>query len=368
MTSASLDIEGLELWYGDFRALSGIDLALEQGAFLALLGPSGCGKTSLLRSIAGFVHPQRGIIRIGGKDIVKLPPRERNLGMVFQHFALFPHMTAAQNVAFGLKCRKVGRAEAEQRVNRTLDMVGLGQFAARLPRQLSGGQQQRVALARALVIEPDVLLLDEPLGALDKKLRVQMQTELQTLQRRLNITSVFVTHDQEEAMAMADRIAIMREGEIEQLGDPQSIFTAPETTWAADFVGSGNVLRGHLKPNGNGLLRIDLPAGCDFHVRPRAASTADQQAALFVRAEQVRLEPTGSNTELEVVSQRFLGVHVEVQAAYKNGVIKALVPPALAGDLNIGTRVRATADPDDCRLIPEGTEPPPATTSKTEPI
>ena len=224
-----------------FAALKGIDLAVAKGEFVALLGPSGCGKTSLLRTIAGFVQPQRGAVRLNGRDVAGLPPRQRNIGIVFQSYALFPHMTVLQNVLFGLECRRVRKAAAASRAAQALELVGLTTFADRRPKQLSGGQQQRVALARAIVIEPDLLLLDEPLGALDKQLRVQMQTELKALQRRLGVTAVFVTHDQEEAMSMADRIVVMRDGTIAQTAAPETLFASPNSAWVCEFVGAGNL-------------------------------------------------------------------------------------------------------------------------------
>lgn len=348
---SSLEINNLHLWYGAFHALRGVDLAINQGDFLALVGPSGCGKTSLLRSIAGFAHPRKGSIRIGGQDVLRLKPRERNLGMVFQHFALFPHMTAAENVAFGMKCRGAPKAEIEDRVKRALDMVGLAQFVERKPRQLSGGQQQRVALARALVVEPNVLLLDEPLGALDKKLRIQMQTELQLLQKRLGVTAVFVTHDQEEAMAMADRIAIMRDGELEQLGTPKEIFTAPRTPWAAEFIGSGNVLKGKVLASENGVLAIDLGPGCDFSLSQPPAAVGDGEVTVFVQAEDIRLESTSGVEGLEVIAHRYLGLYVEVMASYRDGVIKALLSPDEAESVAVGARVKARADAGHCKLM-----------------
>ena len=350
MTKSSLAIENIHLWYDQFHALRGINLSLEQGQFLALLGPSGCGKTSLLRSIAGFTHPQNGSIMISGKNVVSLKPRERNLGMVFQQYALFPHMSAAENVAFGLKCRKRSRSDIEERVKNTLEMVGLSHLADRMPRQLSGGQQQRVALARSLIIEPDVLLLDEPLGALDKKLRIQMQTELKAIQQRLNVTAIFVTHDQEEAMAMADTIAIMREGEIEQIGSPAEIFSAPETVWAANFVGSGNVLNGKLIANGHGEFKIQGLKGCEFSLLSSSKNICPDNP-VFVSAENVDFSLTNDDDALVVASHRYLGVFVEVWAEAAGTRILSLMSPKKASRLVPGTRVRATAKPSELRLI-----------------
>lgn len=350
MTTSSLMLRDLHLYYGDFHALKGVTLEMEPGSFLALLGPSGCGKTSLLRTIAGFNVPQKGTIEIGGKNIIPLAPRERGLGFVFQNYALFPHLSARDNIAFGLKCRGVGKTELRARTASALAMVSLSDLAERKPSQLSGGQQQRVALARALVIEPSVLLLDEPLGALDKKLRTEMQSELKALQHRLGVTSVFVTHDQEEAMAMADTIAIMNEGEIEQIASPREIFTSPKTAWVAQFVGCGNVLQGNLVRGRNGAPVLDVAPGCALELAPGLPNSG--RASGFVRAEQVSFQKPDGPTAFEIVSHRYLGVHVEVVAAYPKGVIKALLAPDLASDLGIGTKVVICVQPSDCRLIP----------------
>ena len=360
MTTSSLRVSGIELWYGAFQALKGIDLFLDSGQFLALLGPSGCGKTSLLRSIAGFERPQAGAIEVDGKDITPLRPRERNLGMVFQHYALFPHLTALENVAFGLKCRGTPRSEISDRASKALDLVGLSHLADRRPRQLSGGQQQRVALARALVIEPNLLLLDEPLGALDRKLRIEMQTELRRIQQRLGVTAVFVTHDQEEAMAMADQIAIMRDGLIEQIGGPQDIFSAPASHWAAEFIGSGNLVSGVLRPNGKGQLQLDGVPGVELSVPEQAASGrlgSDGRGTIFVRAEKLTLTAPESglvptSATARVTSQRYLGVHCEVHVETSAGPVRALVAPERAGQLQVGSPVIVSADPEHAHLLP----------------
>ena len=239
-----LSVKGLNLFYGAHHALKDVSLNVAAGSFVALLGPSGCGKTSLLRSIAGFTTPHTGQIMVGDTDVTRVPPRRRNMGVVFQSYALFPHMTALENVCFGLESRGVGRAAARARAIDALAMVDLTDHAPRRPRELSGGQQQRVALARALAIEPDILLLDEPLGALDRKLRLQLQGELRKLQTRLGVTALLVTHDQEEALALADQVAVMRNGVIEQLDSPARLFRAPQTAWVADFIGAGSLLAG----------------------------------------------------------------------------------------------------------------------------
>src|ERR1700736_5292479 len=224
------------------RAVDGVELSIDAGEFFALLGPSGCGKTTTLRMIAGFETPDEGRIHVGGADVTDVPVHRRNLGMVFQSYALFPHRTVAENVAFGLRMRDVPKPDIERRVEAALALVALTGLEERKPGQLSGGQQQRVALARALVVEPPVLLCDEPLGALDRKLRQQMQFELKELQKRLGVTLVFVTHDQEEALAMSDRIAVMNRGRVEQVGAPTEIYERPRTRFVADFIGEINLL------------------------------------------------------------------------------------------------------------------------------
>ena len=223
--------------YGDQPAVRGVDLIVRPGEFVTLLGPSGCGKTTCLRMVAGFVAPSRGRIIMGGRDITALPPYRRNTGMVFQSYALFPHKTVAENIAFGLRVRRLSRAEREARIAEALRLVHLEQFAARYPAQLSGGQRQRVALARAIVIRPDVLLLDEPLAALDLKLREELQVEIKRVQSALKITTLFVTHDQGEALSMSDRVAVMQDGRIIQIDTPEALYERPNSRYVANFVG-----------------------------------------------------------------------------------------------------------------------------------
>ena len=245
MTSAAIKLDQVTKTFdGRVMAVDAVTLDIAAGEFFSLLGPSGCGKTTSLRMIAGFEHPDSGRVHVGGKDITDLPVHRRDMGMVFQSYALFPHRTVAENVAFGLRMREVPKPEIERRVAAALAQVALTGFETRKPGQLSGGQQQRVALARALVVEPPVLLCDEPLGALDRKLRQQMQFELKELQKRLGVTLVFVTHDQEEALAMSDRIAVMNGGKVEQVGTPTEIYERPRTRFVADFIGEINILEG----------------------------------------------------------------------------------------------------------------------------
>jgi putative spermidine/putrescine transport system ATP-binding protein len=249
MTAAAIRLESVTKTFdGHIVAVDDVTLDVEAGEFFALLGPSGCGKTTSLRMIAGFEMPDSGRVHVGGRDITDLPVHKREMGMVFQSYALFPHRTVAENVAFGLRMRDVSRPDIERRVKAALALVALTGLEERKPAQLSGGQQQRVALARALVVEPPVLLCDEPLGALDRKLRQQMQFELKELQRRLGVTLVFVTHDQEEALAMSDRIAVMNHGRVEQVGAPTGIYERPRTRFVADFIGEINLLDDGPRP------------------------------------------------------------------------------------------------------------------------
>lgn len=264
MTSAAIKLDHVTKTFdGRVMAVDAVTLDIAAGEFFSLLGPSGCGKTTSLRMIAGFEHPDSGRVHVGGNDITDLPVHRRDMGMVFQSYALFPHRTVAENVAFGLRMREVPKPEIERRVAAALAQVALTGLEARKPGQLSGGQQQRVALARALVVEPPVLLCDEPLGALDRKLRQQMQFELKELQKRLGVTLVFVTHDQEEALAMSDRIAVMNKGKVEQVGTPTEIYERPRTRFVADFIGEINILEGGgrlsaLRPE---KIRLVAPAG-----------------------------------------------------------------------------------------------------------
>ena len=241
---AFLELENLSKAFGTYKAVDGLTLGVEKGEFVSLLGPSGCGKTTTLQMIAGFVEPSAGAIRLGAKDLLAVKPAKRGLGIVFQSYALFPHMTVAENVGFGLEMQGVAAAERTTRVGETLDLVGLGAFAARFPRQLSGGQQQRVALARALVIRPQILLLDEPLSNLDAKLREGMQIELRQIQRTVGTTTILVTHDQAEAMALSDRIVVMNQGKAEQIAPPHEAYEKPATAFVANFLGKTNLVNG----------------------------------------------------------------------------------------------------------------------------
>jgi len=247
---ARLQLIGLTKTYGDVRAVAGIDLDIGQGELVVLLGPSGCGKTTTLRMVAGFVTPTAGSVRLGGADITRQPPWKRNTGLVFQSYALFPHLTAGENIAFGLRMRKLSATEIAAKLAEILRLVRLDGLADRLPRELSGGQQQRVALARALVIEPDILLLDEPLSNLDAKLRQEVRVEIRELQRKLGLTTVMVTHDQDEALTMADRLVVMSHGRVQQVGSQRDLYENPVNAFVAGFVGRTNFLRGRVEAPG----------------------------------------------------------------------------------------------------------------------
>lgn len=286
-TAGQLEIEGVSKAFGDVVALDDIKLGISAGELLTILGPSGSGKTTLLKAIAGFETPDSGRLRLDGTDITDLDPAPRNIGMVFQNYALFPHLSVARNVGYPLQMRGIARAEIAKRVAAALDMVELGDLGERLPKQLSGGQQQRVALARATVFQPRLLLLDEPFGALDRKLRGQMQLEVRRLQRRLGLTTLLITHDQEEALIMSDRVAILDKGRLQQIGPPYEIYEAPANPFVADFIGESNILGGIVDSQRGGVFRVRLDRGPTIEVTGRAEAPIQigQQARIMVRPE-----------------------------------------------------------------------------------
>jgi len=275
--------------FGSVTAVNAISLDVQQGEVVALLGPSGCGKTTTLRVIAGFEQPDAGSVEIRGRIVNRIPTYRRNLGMVFQQYALFPHMSVFDNVAFGLRMRRVSRNEVPRLVEEAMALVRLTGLSERFPSQLSGGQQQRVALARAIVTKPAVLLLDEPLGALDKKLREQMQVEIRALQRQVGITTLFVTHDQEEALTLADRIAVMEHGEIVQIGTPTEIYERPRSRFVSDFIGVSNILEGKVVAHDAGALAVELSSGTRVSATPVEGVGAGDRLEIAVRPEKIRL-------------------------------------------------------------------------------
>ena len=295
MKKVSVECRNISLSYGKTEVLKDLNIVIEPGEFFALLGPSGSGKSTLLRLIAGFNRQSQGTLLVDGKDVSSSPPWKRNIGMVFQSYALWPHMTVWNNVAFGLVERKLPRNEIRERTEAALALVGLSQYAKRRPNELSGGQQQRVALARTIVIEPQVLLLDEPLSNLDKKLRVQMRRELLSLQRRLGITTIFVTHDQEEAMTTADRMAVLDHGVVQQIGSPNTLFDFPVNRFVANFVGTMNVLEGAVKERTSNSLVLAVEGVGDLQL-PVAGEVPDTpRLAASFRPHTVQIDMAGGN-------------------------------------------------------------------------
>ena len=335
---AFLEIRDLTKVYGDKVVLDGLNLSAQDGEFISLLGPSGSGKTTALRLIAGFLQPDGGSIAVNGKDITNLPVHRRNIGMVFQSYALFPHMTVGQNIAFGLEQRRFIRKEITKAVDESLDMVRLKGFASRRPAELSGGQQQRVALARALVFKPQLLLLDESLSALDKKLRVQMQLELRQIQKEVGVTAVFVTHDHEEALTMSDRVAVMRDGRIVQLDTPSNVYRVPVDDFVAESLGEANFLHGVVRSKDGSGFVLDLGDGIILPVPTDRPVQVGGTLTVAIRPEDIELAParsTGSNLVGRVRSIAFAGnttlyvveaLHREIRvrrpntAGVKNGV------------------------------------------------
>ena len=308
-TGATVDLVGVVKDYGSHRALNAIDLSIKPGEFVALLGPSGCGKTTALRALSGLETINSGRILIDGEDVASVPTNKRDMGMVFQSYSLFPHMTALENVEFGLRMRKVAAAERRTRAAEALDMVGLSTFGTRFAHQLSGGQQQRVALARALVTRPRVLLLDEPLSALDAKVRVSLRDEIRRIQTELGITTVFVTHDQEEALAVADRVAVMKDGVIEQIGTPEELYSRPSSAFVADFVGLSNRVPADLK---SGVVHVH---GSKLDLL--GEELADGPVTAYIRPEDIAIDSKGIAGT--VVSSSFLGSLRRTQVVLADG-------------------------------------------------
>jgi spermidine/putrescine ABC transporter ATP-binding subunit len=346
-TAADVRLQRVRKQFGAVVAVDDVSLDIPKGAIVSLLGPSGCGKTTTLRLIAGFERPDTGDVLIRGANVTAIPPYRRDFGMVFQSYALFPHLTVAENVAFGLKMRRVARGERDRLVAEALAMVKLAGFAERTPRQLSGGQQQRVALARAIVFKPAVLLLDEPLGALDKALREEMQVELRQLQQRLGITTVFVTHDQEEALTLSDQVAVMRDGVIEQIGAPRAIYEKPSTEFVAGFLGASNFFDGRVVEPG----RIEIGDRRFAHPEARARGDA---VRLAIRPERVSLGAAGGDglpCTLRDVIFRGASVHFYLDSAV--GPLLAYRQNADGDDRSLqpGQQVTATWSPDSAVVV-----------------
>ncbi len=354
-----LELNTLVRHFGPVKALDGIEVGLGQGEFLSLLGPSGCGKTTALRLVAGFDRPDAGTIVVDGRDVTHDAPNKRDMGMVFQAYSLFPNMTAAQNVEFGLKIRRAAKHDRHKRVGELLELVGLANAGDRYPHQLSGGMQQRVALARALAIEPRVLLLDEPLSALDAKVRVQLREEIRRIQLELGITTLYVTHDQEEALSISDHVAVMYRGRIEQMGSPAEMYSAPATPFVAEFIGTMNRLVSTVVDSGNGTIEH---SGVSLVVEAARGRAKGERVLLLVRPETVELvraNGDGGSNVLggEVITQTFLGPVTRLKVVGRGTELIADVPTATAAELPVGTRVTATVPAADARLLDLTDEP-----------
>ena len=343
-----LELQRLHKEFGDFTAVQEIDIALEGGEFLSLLGPSGCGKTTALRIVAGFERPTSGQVVVEGKDLTHVPPNRRDMGMVFQAYSLFPNMNAQDNVEFGLRVRGKPAGERKKKVAELIELVGLSEAAKRYPHQLSGGMQQRVALARALAIEPRVLLLDEPLSALDALVRVQLREEIRRLQTQLGITTLYVTHDQEEALSISDRVAVLTKGRVEQIGVPAEIYNEPKTPFVAAFIGTMNRLEATVMDEGvvdfhGTRLRVDSARG-----RP-----SGERVLVLVRPETLMVEQSENGTDLggEVVGHIFLGATTRVKVEASGQELSADVPSTKATSLPVGARVSATFPPESARVL-----------------
>jgi putative spermidine/putrescine transport system ATP-binding protein len=331
---SGVTLKNLRKTYGDVAAVDDVSITIRPGELLALLGPSGCGKTTTLRAIAGFVQPTSGTVHFGERDVTRVPVHHRNVGMVFQGYALFPHLTVAKNVEFGLRVRGWDKERVQKRVGEMLDWVQLRKMSERRPKELSGGQQQRVAVARAMAIEPDVLLLDEPFSALDAKLRLQMRTEIRELQQQAAITSVFVTHDQEEAMAIADRIGVMNQGKVEQMGSAEDLYKRPVSRFVAGFIGKCNFIEGRVTGQG----RFETASGQALQFSGQHAQGA---AALCFRPEHALLKPAGAadgnSIPVTVNAVTYLGPATEYDVVTDAGD-KLLVTASSSGDAPAGPK------------------------------
>jgi putative spermidine/putrescine transport system ATP-binding protein len=349
---AFLELQNLHRDFGTVKALDGIEIGLGEGEFLSLLGPSGCGKTTALRLVAGFDRPDAGRIVVDGKDVTHVAPNKRDMGMVFQAYSLFPNMTAAQNVEFGLKIRGHDRSERHKRVGELMELVGLGHAGDRYPHQLSGGMQQRVALARALAIEPRVLLLDEPLSALDAKVRVQLREEIRRIQLELGITTLYVTHDQEEALSISDHVAVMYGGRIEQMGAPAEMYSAPATPFVAEFIGTMNRLEATVVDPAVGTVET---GGVMLTVEAARGRARGDRVLVLIRPETVEVAAAngaGDNTLTgEVLTHTFLGPVTRVRISSGPASLIADMPTARAAALPPGSKVDATLPAADARLL-----------------
>ena len=359
-TNTAIHVDNVVKEYGQgasaVTALRHVSLDIQDNEFFTLLGPSGCGKTTLLRCLAGFENVSGGNILLFGDEIADLPPEERPINTVFQNYSLFPHMSVLENVAFGLRRKGTGKADALKRAQEMLDLVHLGDFSKRKPDQLSGGQQQRVALARALAPHPHVLLLDEPLSALDLKLRQSMRSELKRLQRETGITFVFVTHDQEEALAMSDRIAVISAGELQQVAPPSEIYEHPANRFVADFIGDANLFDAQATDQKGALCSFDLGGGLHLQAPTERAFATGEKVTLMLRPEKVAMQAghDGKGLEGKIEDAVYLGVTTEYHVALPNGLNMTLRAENGSDGANIaqiGDDVRLEVDPDAIRIL-----------------
>jgi spermidine/putrescine ABC transporter ATP-binding subunit len=346
--------------YGNIKAVSNVSLKIENDEYLCLLGPSGCGKTTLLRLISGLTFPSEGRILIDDQEVTDLPVYKRDIAIVFQNYALFPHMTISENVSFGLRMQKMEKELIKKRVDDALSLVGLTETKDRYPKQLSGGQQQRIALARAIVLKPKVLLLDEPLSNLDAKLRKQMRTELKKLHREINITTIHVTHDQEEALSIADRIVVMRNGEVQQIGAPQEIYESPNDSFMAEFIGSANLLNGVIIetiPKGNEVFyRLDLKSKFQVHVKKKSSGAIGDSILVGIRPEKLNVHRQYPPEEMNVLHGKiglfhYLGAILEIHIDVNGTELIAHVPATMGKDLGPMQDVYISCNPDDFFVV-----------------